>query len=76
MPVSEGSIFSRLTPKKRCKPARHRVGDRLPEQVGAPSCWKLCDWPVWLTESVGSVGARPVASSATISENCSGGSER
>ena len=69
---------SLLTPKKRCSRPATGLAIACPSSAEAPSCCHDCGDVVLLSPAaLGLVdGARPVASSATISLNWSGGSER
>ena len=68
---------SLLTPKKRCRRPATGLAIAEPSSAEAPICCQDCGAVLCCVSSEGSdVGVRPVASSATISLNCSGGSER
>ena len=77
-PVICGSIFSLLTPKRRCKRPETGLATACPRSVEAPACWKFCCGAAGArAASTGSVvGGLPEASSETRSENCIGGSDR
>src|SRR5260370_1456434 len=76
-PEKVGSMRSLLTPKNRCKRPATGLAIAEPSSVEAPICCHDCGTALCCTSSEGSeVGVRPVASSATISLNCSGGALR
>src|SRR5262245_56659184 len=76
-PVSVGSIFNRIAPKKRCKREESCAETAWPSKplpastkLDEPLAAEPASDPAWLE-----VGSRPTASKAMISDEESGGSE-